>query len=1161
MECLLFTRYIAKLHITVPGGEHKWEVRKTADGVDLLSTREGEVTSTSWVIHARVKPLPIEAREDPDVHDFEIKVALPRGEIADNFVYSYFPTRARFPYRALVHATFDLTANRDHLHRNDANKIILDELAVLLAEIAEANTRVDDPWFALRALTPVGDADPTIKDLGFDAALLGATAARRVIPTRAGVFVAPEKTALLDVPDDAELPKAVTSDLVCWTDEDDILRRLHDLKIRQIESATLRKRLEDVASTMDARARARAIAALLDHDALPEPPPSILLDEQGRNLPASVTKFLPPAQSAAVALPEWMEVHLLNPEMARELAAALGTRSPRDLAHKLRAYDLREFAFATLASAVNAQANDHAKQQSARELDLRVQATKAIYELYRQRPEDELRPAILRVVLPTASGKFQPADELYLSDAYPNGFLIHALYKGVPNAPFIAPPQAFEFETDIRRIETFLEWLGVKRYPKVNPPRQFTSGSLYQSAVVAGISVPAVFSDRLTVLHREELEDAYIGGVVTLDHLEQVLDSAAPEVVIAWLATDTRIEAWRTQGDRLAHVSVYPPRAHNPRIMTEQKILSHAIWVLTSVAWLPTTAGRKTTVAECTLAKNVPEGLEALVPRPTLNDRHAILNRSNVDRQAISAVLLQLGAQPSLDDITWEEFYRLLREMPTRDPEGIHARAAYRHLLTRLPPGESPALREAFREEGKLFGTRGEAAEYFPVAELYYVDGAALPPQIAREIPLLALDPRRGAQRVQTTFGVQPIDSRNLRITIDEVTKAPRDDSFAGEVDQIKHHVLAHRLSAGGDPAGIPRVASLRAHLCRRVRGTAQLGETNIPLDLAGDDPHLLVGDHAYFVTPTRPITGRLLGDHLIADAVGEMFASILRVERGGDYARIAACNPESRKELLQRMLGQDPTHFLSDARHKLGTAEAVPPEPPTGGWFAPPPEPSPPSPTPAPLDPTPVPPERPLVSVEVAPGTYTPEGPRRTIERRVRATPRNLGESRRRKVANAARCEEIALRFEEAQGRFPLPSAHQQGRRAPGCDVISFATAEARETFKETANTELICRFIEVKARSTRDGKVILEGNEYRAATIQAAKYYVYVIFETDEVDEYEVYECVDPLGLEPIPAHLFDVVRAPEGAVQLWYVYEDDSEPSPRSATYSPPADSRGP
>jgi hypothetical protein len=115
------------------------------------------------------------------------------------------------------------------------------------------------------------------------------------------------------------------------------------------------------------------------------------------------------------------------------------------------------------------------------------------------------------------------------------------------------------------------------------------------------------------------------------------------------------------------------------------------------------------------------------------------------------------------------------------------------------------------------------------------------------------------------------------------------------------------------------------------------------------------------------------------------------------------------------------------------------------------------------------------------------------------------------RDLDRPADAESWAEFFETSEGRFPLIVARLQGKGAFGCDLLSFATAEDRDTFKaDPSRVNLIVRYIEVKSGSVR-----LVTNEIDAAARLGPKYFVYRIqFDAEGRDSANLSVLSDPLS-----------------------------------------------
>lgn len=1130
-ESILFTSHIGELSFKSRSHNGSIRVERTESTARIHVTTPASTSTTRWELHSLTDKLPTE-HQTPTEQTYEITIAVPSEPVENNVLYCFFPTRARFPYGAVVHATVDISANRDHILPTPRNRWLMTRIAEALADVAEKQARSEAPWMALSILTPQGEVDPVLTELDLDAALLTASGTRRLIPRRDGTFGdATTPRARLQ-----HAPTATFGDSVLHTDDPRISQRLAALQLPILTWETVRARCEAASAGLSTSEIADVVAEIVAHHNMPKPLPALLRDEKGETIPSGTIIFLPGQESTPVAPPNWMELRVLHRELVDRLQTALACRSSRELMHKLEDYDVREYSFSNLTIALHARANEEVAKRPEAERKLRYEALSTIIGLWKRREEGEARPPNLRLHLPNRTLSFRPADELYLAGSYRHGTIVGPLYERAAPDSVVAHVTQFDIEEPSETIDAFVEWAGVNALPRV-VRETHAHGSPFHTHVIDSLPYPLRLEDAV-VESRDELGWARL-ETSAIDHLEEILASAESEDILAWLSNDPRIEAWRTGGDASASLMFVPPGKQNYRRLQNHTLPSYAVWQLSTTPWVRTTRGRQPP-AKCNLVKNLPEGLDILVPRPQVNFAAAILRTNRVDRQAVESVLIQLGAERGLDEVPWSQFYDYLRELPARDPDGRTARSTYRHLLGRTPNGEDAAARQAFREEGMLFARYRDGGAYLPASRVYYADNFSLPPAIEREIPLLDLDARKGAVKVQGAFGCQSIDSHSIRIEIAEVILDPRADALTREIDQLKPYVVAYRLGQGVDPQGVGRVAALEIQLCTRVQGRAMIGENTLEFNLKADDPPLAVGNKAYMIVGGDAPARVLLGDPLVADGIGELLAQLLRLERGSDFARLAAYDHDMRKRLLSRMIGPDAEALLEEARVRLGTPEEESPPLP-GTWYEPPPPEEVP-PTSAPGEEYPPGAPGPLGSVTVTPGTYLPRPPVRRITRRVRATPTLT--PRRRRLANAKRSEELAMKYEEIRERFPLNVAHQQGQEGPGADILSFASAADRDNYQEAADPALVARFIEVKGRSGRTGRIVLEGNELDRASQVGERYWVYAVYETEEEGEYELYETVDPLSIDSIDVHVFDITRAPEGRVTVWNLFEDEEQ-----------------
>ncbi|MBI4704103.1 MAG: DUF3883 domain-containing protein [Deltaproteobacteria bacterium] len=530
-------------------------------------------------------------------------------------------------------------------------------------------------------------------------------------------------------------------------------------------------------------------------------------------------------------------------------------------------------------------------------------------------------------------------------------------------------------------------------------------------------------------------------------------------------------------------------------------------------------------------------------------DRELGLTQREIDR-----ALDRVGVRPSLARLSWDEVYELLLAWPGRDPDGTAAAALYRELLERGDRPESGPAQERFGRDGQLWGKEGTSRGYFAVGSLRYED-VPLPAVLSRTLRLVDLPRKRGGDRVARTFLVTTACPKQFGLEVVPDEADARDAELASEVATLKPWVLALRSHAATEPP-IARLRDGTVHLCRRA--TAQVAEEHGVRDitLVTGDVVLSHGGHKVYAVVEEPCGGRLLDDPVIADVVGEAFAQLLGLENSADIARLAACRDDQRERFLAHLLKESREKvaaLVAKARERLGE----PPEAETGPPIPPPP------------------PERPFVATVAAPPVVTdvaavgeassggavvpvatgpvgpveaepapPDAPRpaRTITMRVRATPRTgAGGSSGGRAIDPKRCQEVAERFEENQGRFPLSVDHLQGSETPRCDLLSFETAEARERCRSGYVPTLAARCIEVKGSSAPGGTVRLAGNELAAARELACRYFLYHVHEITP-GHFELIALADPTTATCSEILEIDLLRSPR--LHRWEVSEIDDD-----------------
>jgi hypothetical protein len=357
---------------------------------------------------------------------------------------------------------------------------------------------------------------------------------------------------------------------------------------------------------------------------------------------------------------------------------------------------------------------------------------------------------------------------------------------------------------------------------------------------------------------------------------------------------------------------------------------------------------------------------------------------------------------------------------------------------------------------------------------------------------------------------VEPIDRRKIQIEIKNYDKSSRYSNVQYLFQTCKPYLYALRQVRTKQYQEIGAFKRLDLVLCRTIQ--LSLTYENIKLELSLTEPYqwILIDDQAFILEdPQEEATFR---SDIFVDSIGSILAMVLRLENGGDFARILRCESNGdRIKLLRRILGEVTLPDLEELKKEFTKTDRQP------IIIYPPAKETPKEPHPATQETEKeeqeaegtqgqtVAPQVNMQDVTVAKEDHHPiMTERRPIALRSKITTGPSSITTLRRITDGDICEEKVLVFEESEGRWPIKVSHIQGYEGPCCDAISFQTESDWLEYKtdSVSKSLLIQRFIEVKGRSSEKGAITIKGNELDAARVYAEHYYLYRLYEKNNLE-----------------------------------------------------------
>jgi hypothetical protein len=1111
-EVLLFAEYLSELSFRRDGeAPVTWRRVEKEEVTEVIAN---DKPLGKWNIHRTAGEVPasIVESDQQGATGYEIVVAVPvEGSSTSSPLFSYFPTNITLPLPLVCHATLELEQNRKHIQQGRAvNSYVLGKLAGILAEIAEevASRETNDPWAGCSLLIQLGDYPDDLKRERFLDKLIVFAKDRAIVPTLGGKPVKPPEARFVPGADASWLPKEVFPEVVP-IGQPTSGQFLRLLSVPPLSAEEIKERIinSEGLSTDERVALARG---LTDQVILRGAYTSALfVDTSGQSLYDNMRVFLAPGGGEAPGLPEWADIRFLNDDMRTKLARALRTRDVRELQQKLSGFGLLEYSLANVIRALVAEAN---RAERAHPEDREVYQTdllRAVFELYvadasgGKRPDyPERSPLLLR----NQRGDLAGAASLYLGrDFGTEGEITEALYGAWALEKMVDPDWFSNLTDSLEQLPDFLQWVGVAQWPRsVEEPNP---DGAYLQHVLRSIKFPTTFGDKV-VESAGKAFSPFLSKVQSVEGLDGILGNAEPDAIVAWLSRDDRALAWSRPAPEHASLKAYPSRVHNPR--SYMGLVPHYVrWRLETTSWLRSSNGDALRPKDCVLGERA---IEDLFLRPAMPDSWT-LGRYGIQQGDILEGWRRAGVLTSLAYLERDEIYAKLLELPQRSPDGKLARPLYHWLLdaSEVALGEEGPNQKEFLSRGKMWGRGANGQGYFPISELHHADVEGLPEALLRKLKIVDLRKRVGSVKVEKLFGVKPIDRAGIQQRVIHKGVAFGASDAAESFQTAKPYLYKLRVSQTGQLAQLQTLKDLRLELCWTLRAglsfEGELIEYDVPVW------GWLIEEKTLYVRsdPSKPIS---FSQSLLADSIGEALATVFRIADGGEFARMLVCSEDDRPQLLRRLRGESALEDIESIKAQFEAFQArdtfearftitEPPKQvtrPSRQEDEVVPEPQ------EPISQQDTTPPKPLTPLRIVEEEHVPAPP---PERRVlqvkKVTSQTGGHSRtRRLVTNGDFCEHKAMEFEEASTprRWPLPVGHITGYEGPLCDVLSFSSEVAKESFRQGLTRDLgtVDRFIEVKGRGNPTEMIELKGNEFSAAEQYGERYYLYRLFEAED-------------------------------------------------------------
>lgn len=769
-------------------------------------------------------------------------------------LYSYFKTQIEFPVPALVHGTFDLSANRNHLNETPLNKTVLEAACSLLIDTAMHIDEYAIDYAPLRLLSLKKDFPTELVWTKIDEFYYRAIADRKLFPTVNSEYISFADNPKFYESRIADYVNGVYFSSLLLYSEDDAIRSMIK-KLAKLQSSNLKydydaisKGIDSLLPAMNVKERAAlCVEFLKDHNTIPKGsfPPKFILDSDNRVVNYKHYIFFPPETKNGdfPQPPKFASLVYMQRGLLSAFRDALGTTvTLRTLAEKLSTLNVREYNLTEIIRSVISKLNNREKKYSK---NTRKCCIETVFWLWRISKRDRLQDINLQTFrVPTVARdeKIRSADILYLGEEYGNT-ITENLFVGKDDL-FIASPQVYGICLDeINRFSEFLMGIGIAKYPRIIYKEIRPLPDAYKAILLRNFDYPLMAGDSV-YLSLNDLAQASISrvNVETIEHYEAILEKAETKHIITWLQSDDRARLLVTAKYEQSQKSLgYVSKGYQQydRHISNNKISCFMRYEFSQRLWIDV-AGKRYSISQCLLRNGVGQLLLPYAVEPDLDNYVTGYYQLISEKADIRLLFTKIGAAETFAELSTNALYGILLALPSFDENGEISKALYHSIIDARGLSvleEGNANYKKFMESGMVYCKNIRA--FTDIKSALYLTEKTVSKEVLKNFKLIAIPSRQNQEIIKRYFGVNSIKIKGTIVGTPVIHNL--DSEFVEDFNSFKVYAFCYRIR-NAKQGEITSIKSIKVRLCNTIEANYETER------VALDDYSFIRGNDAVYV-------------------------------------------------------------------------------------------------------------------------------------------------------------------------------------------------------------------------------------------------------------------------------------------------------------------------
>lgn len=945
METMLFLKNLNELELKSAKQHIIYSRESEGDGIKVTkhNVLTSEITSKTWHINR------ITGRHKKK--DYELAIAW-NDQLDDkcNLLYSYFETKVRLPFPAILHGTFELTPERNGITDDTAghNLFLIGKLADLLVNTALRITRKNKgvSYDALLLLNiDFAAMDPRLAEFKFKEALFERMKSKAIFPNVNHKYITHDKQPVFFGSLDADFVKGYdVNDLLIFSDDEKVIALLHELQIYEYSFEQICNIISQRLQTLGTTEAAQLLEFLFsfptyaaefkktEFNRLKLPP--LLIDGNHVLIPWANQIFLPHDQQRSFELPAAIKISFIDGGLYGQLTTLYGSDQASLLSSHLRLLNVRTYSFAEIAITI---ITHYERRETVQEV---LECHSYLFQLFQTECAKGI-PAPLQtsrhVNALSQKNRVVPVNKLYFGRVH--GYeLAEQLYSYDKNKLLAAYRDLGFNAEDQSMVFTYFNWLGV-----VDQPRAYVKRISKTSPHYAGYKEYLLrnynykntwdnYSEKFNNYDHlmQDLTSVDEIKVTEYDELDNILRRARPEYIFKWINTSPNLKRTLENNEEFHNSSVVTltirPKYYQ-RQFSSTKMRSYTRWVVANTPWLPVdSALGKGSPDRCCTSRTITRDFSPFVEKPKL-DLAKIAEKLKLPEETLESYLVLIGVHREISSFSMSTLYDMLGSLEMTDTQKTIGSTIYREIASNYNDVKldvrHPAYQK-FTEEGKVLCLKGNVNGYYPISESYYINTKNFGNNVLKRFPLIMIDKKRGAQKIKRIFGVQPLQNISFDI-IGQPILHSLNSLFEEEISRFKGLVYALRIGTDKDGDIKSRVKRTKIHLVEQIGAEYNHAGSREAFLL---EPFEFVNkkNNYYLLVPSGlDNMDELRRSIAMGDAIAEIFTAVINTEEHRSFIReLFSTREANREELLLRENQLETNEVIIAAKLELNIVDDI---------------------------------------------------------------------------------------------------------------------------------------------------------------------------------------------------------------------------------------------